>query len=98
MDSVATEPRLATDQHDAVLLLALGSLSLFQHFEQLIRPAADPAVRPLEVDDPLVLAALGVVSTGRSLRRWLEEAAPPAAAPDRSVPSIHPATPSDILR
>jgi hypothetical protein len=89
---------LASDHHDAVLALALGSLSFGQCFETLISRATASAVPPLDLDDPLVLAALGVVSLARSLRRWLEEAAAPTRPPQPSASSTPLAAPRELLR
>lgn len=98
MDTTATEPRLNSDRHDAVLALALGSLSFAQRFEEMISQVATTAVRPLDVDDPIVLAALGVVSLGRSLRRWVEEAAEPVRQPAPSASSVPVPSPRELLR
>ena len=81
MDAPATEPRLASDVHDTVLHLALGALASLRRFEGLasVQHPGDP----LAADDPVVLASLGLLACGRSLRRWLAEAAqdgPPSEA------------------
>ena len=75
MDNPATEPRLDSHQHDTLLVLALGSLSVAQRFEALVGRTSGQTP-PLDGDDPVVLAALGALSLSRSLRRWLEEASP----------------------
>jgi hypothetical protein len=69
----ANDPRLASDQYDAVLGLALGSLAVARRFEGYV--SCESRAQPLGADDPLVLAALGAISLSRSLTRWLEEAA-----------------------
>ena len=98
METPATEPRVACDEHDAVLALALGSLAVARGFEAcVIRPAL-PGSQPLEADDPIVLAALGAISLGRSLTRWLEEAAQ-RQHPRRLDPPTRPApTSRELLR
>jgi hypothetical protein len=95
VDKPATEPRLDAHQHDALLVLALGSLSLAQRFESLVNHTSAQGT-PLDRHDPVVLAALGVVSLGRSLRRWLDEASPVREAPVAASPSV--ATPWELLR
>jgi hypothetical protein len=85
MNQSPIEPALAADRHDAVLALALGALSYAQRFEELVAAAAAPAAAPLDLDDDAVLAALGLISLGRSLRRWLEDAAEPSLAPGPKV-------------
>lgn len=76
MTASATEPRLDTALHDPVLALALGGLSVSRQFAALVSAPA-PGLPPLARDDALVLAALGIISLGRSLHRWLEEASEP---------------------
>jgi hypothetical protein len=98
VNTPATEPRLVSDHHDAVLALALGSLSLVRRFEELVSRATTPEVQPLDRDDTVVLAALGVVSLGRSLRRWLEEAAVPTQPSTPSPSSAHRPERRELLR
>jgi hypothetical protein len=99
VDRPATEPQLVADRHDEVLALALGSLSVTQRFENMVSRAATPGRRPLGIDDPLVLAALGLVSLGRSLGRWLEEAAEPERPRGAGASSAEaPPTPQNLLR
>jgi hypothetical protein len=73
MDGPATEPRLAPDRHDSVLHLALGALGALQHFEEAL--AGETQGEPLADEDPVVLASLGLLACGRTLRRWLAESA-----------------------
>jgi hypothetical protein len=79
MDGPATEPRLAPDRHDSVLHLALGALRALQHFETAL--AGGTQGERLADEDPVVLASLGLLACGRTLRRWLAESAddPPPA-------------------
>jgi hypothetical protein len=96
MDCPATEPRLSADKHDPVLALALGALSAICRFEDAVGARSSEAA--LDPDDPIVVASLGVVSLGRTLRRWLEEAAEPhgtAARPEPVEPSV---SPRELLR
>jgi hypothetical protein len=74
VDAPTTEPRLASDQHDVVLSLALGLLGMARRFEGAVSQGPAETVA-LEADDPVVLASLGAIAFTRSLRRWLEEAA-----------------------
>lgn len=97
MKTPATEPRLACDRHDTVLALALGALALAQRVEEAVRRASTPGSPALEADDPIVLATLGVLSLGRSSRRWLMEAAEPRAHSGEPLASTLPAPP-DLLR
>jgi hypothetical protein len=94
----ATEPALAFDERDAVLALALGSLSFVQRLEEQVRVATADAVRPHEVDDPVVLAALGAISAGRTLKRWLAEAREAGSEIDDVSPSGSLMLPRDVLR
>jgi hypothetical protein len=96
-DAPATEPRAASDHHDAVLALVLGSLRLARHFEASVARASAGSP-PLATDDPMVVAALGAISLGRSLERWLEAAAEPEPCPhaDRTTAALPP--PRDLLR
>jgi hypothetical protein len=98
VDTPATEPRFTSDRHDTVLALALGSLSFEQRFEEMVRRATSPVAQALDIDDPVVLAALGVVSVGRSLRRWLEHAAASAAPAKPDGTSAHAPVARDLLR
>jgi hypothetical protein len=60
------------------MLALLGALSVVERLER--ECTASNAPHPaLAADDALVLAALGALGLGRSLRRWLAEAATPAA-------------------
>ena len=82
MGSPVFEPRLQSDQHDTVLLLALGALSLAHTFERSVERRAAADAKPLNVDDPVVVAALGAIGLGRSLQRWLAEATGPTVRRD----------------
>jgi hypothetical protein len=73
METPATEPLADADRHDAVLASALGLLSLAQRFEACAARASTSGSQ-LDADNAIVLAALGAISLGRSLKRWLEEA------------------------
>ena len=92
-ETPATEPRLASDQHDAALALALGALSVVRSVDACMNRVSAHGSPPLDAGDPVVLAALGAISFGRSLTRWLEEAAQPqqrqhADAPTLSLPGM----------
>ena len=78
-DTPASEPRLSPDRHDVVLALALGALASADHFERAVQ-ASSAATPALEPDDPVVLASLGVIALGRTLRRWLDNADTPLPA------------------
>lgn len=82
MNAPATEPRLASDQRDVVLALALGALAAGTRFEETVRRTSS-SPEALEPDDPVVLASLGVIAFARTLKRWLDESAEaqPAAPP-----------------
>ena len=97
MDAPATEPRLASEQHDIVLSLALGLLATARRFEAAVSqgPAGTAA---LEADDPVVLASLGAIAFSRSLRRWLEEAAEVSLPPAPPPPARDEVPPRDLLR
>ena len=56
---VAPASPSSLDRHDAVLALALSSLSVARQFE-LVGGVSTPAGQPLDDDDPVILAALGV--------------------------------------
>jgi hypothetical protein len=97
MDAPATEPRPAADRHDVVLALALGALAAAQRFERAVsvRSADDDALGP---DDPVVLAALGAIALGRTLRHWLESAADPRPGlQEQPMPAKPPET-RELLR
>jgi hypothetical protein len=92
----ATEPRLAPDRHDSVLAAVAGAVAHTQRLEQMLQVAANGGT-VLDDDDPAVLASLGAIAVGRSLRRWLQGATSGAARPatpdgDEPLPS------SDLLR
>jgi hypothetical protein len=78
----ATEPCLGADRHDAVLALALGALALSRSAEEALRRQAPAGSDGGTPEEPLVLAALGVISIGRSLARWLEEVADASPQPN----------------
>jgi len=98
VDGAASEPRLASDVHDPVLALALGSLSLLNHGVERLDRQSSGGESQLAPEDPVVLAALGVVALRRCLQRWVEEIADPrrdSAATASVVPeSVYP----DLLR
>jgi hypothetical protein len=72
------EVRPAFDRHHSLLVLLLGALSFSSQIEEfLCRPSVD-GVDPMDPEHPLVIAALGSISLGRTIRRWAEEAASPA--------------------
>lgn len=81
----ATEPRLAAERHDAVPTLALGALSALRSAEKALRRPPPAGSEPHPTNEPLLLAALGIIAIGRSLARWLDEVAPPPSSPDRDV-------------
>ena len=98
METKVSDPQLTFDQHDTVLALALGALSASRRFDAYVARASAPGSRPLGADDPLVLAALGAISLGRSLSRWLEEAAEPRRAAHVDVPTTPRPAPRELLR
>jgi hypothetical protein len=97
MDAPASEPRLASDRHDAALALGLGALSAAQRFERAVSPQAAGA-DVLAADDPVVLAALGAIGLGRILRHWLESAAAPRPASPEPPGSKAPLVSRELLR
>ena len=98
MEKPATEPRPASDEHDPVLALALGSLAVARTFEACVTRSSIPGSPRLADNDPIVLAALGAISLGRSLTRWVEEAAQ-VRHPRRLDPVTSPTpTPRELLR
>jgi hypothetical protein len=56
-----------------VLALALGALATLQRFEGLVSRQSGGS-EALDRDDPVLVAALGMIALSRSLGRWLEEA------------------------
>jgi hypothetical protein len=96
-DAPATEPRVASDQHDAVLALVLGSLRLAHRFEACVGRASAGGPS-LAADDPMVVAALGAISLGRSLERWLEAAAESEPCPHADATTAAMPPPRDLLR
>jgi len=72
MSNPASDPRLAADRHDAFLVAMLGAVSALQRLERACVAPGPGGTLP--ADDPVVLATLGALSLGRSLRRWLAEA------------------------
>ena len=95
MAETTTEPRLVSENLDAVLALALGALSMANGLEAALRPQSTDG-EALQPDDPVVLAALGAIALGRTLRRWLEESADAVVT---STPSTHPRPlPRELLR
>ena len=98
MEMPATEPRPAADQHDAALTLALGLLSAVRRFEGSASRASRSGATALAADDPVVLSALGAVSVGRTLTRWLEEAAKPREVPRVDLPAGASPTPRELFR
>jgi len=93
----ATEPRAGSDQHDAALALALGALAVARQVELCVARPSPPGSPPLAADDALVVAALGAISIGRSLRRWLNEAAAAHEGPHVAAPAPVP-TSRELLR
>ena len=96
MNAPASEPRPAPDRHDVVLALALGALASTGRFERDVQ-APRPDSEGLDLDDPVVLASLGIIALRRSIHRWLEHAATP---PPLDSPSPADARPSsrELLR
>ena len=93
---MATELMLASDQRDTLLALVLGSLSAERRFEELVSRTVAMG-QPLDADDPVVLTALGLISLGRTLQRWLDA----SVASPSSLTSNESATHSvlgDLLR
>ena len=98
MERPATEPRPAADQHDAALTLALGLLAAVRRFEGYASRTSRAGATPLAEGDPIVLAALGAVSLGRTLTRWLEEAAGPQEVPHVNRAAGSSRTPRELFR
>ena len=73
MVRVASEPRLASERHDVALGLALGALAVAGRFEQASTSTLSDGPS-LDRDDPVLLAALGVIALSRALQRWLTDA------------------------
>ena len=97
MEAPATEPRLAADQHDVVLALALGAVCAAERFADRVSRAS-PASEPLDAGDPVVLASLGVLALARALRRWLEESAGSAPPPSQPCSAGDPLASRELLR
>lgn len=76
------------DEADALVWTALGAASLCQRLEPLLAAATKETTdSALTDDDPLLLAALGLVSLRRTTERWLHQAAPPTRPTEADEPT-----------
>lgn len=92
-----SEVRSAFDKHDVLLALLLGALSSFKRFEDAVSRPDPEGNSSMDYGHPLVVAALGAISFGRTLERWLEEATEPAGRSEPIPASTQPRL-RDFLR
>jgi hypothetical protein len=82
---------------DALVWTALGAASLCERLDPLLSAATTETIpSALADDDPLLLAALGLVSLRRTTERWLHQAAPPTRPDEADEPG--PERYEDLLR
>ena len=66
----------ALDQHNPLVPLALGLLSLDQRLDTLLKNEVATGTPPLPDGDPTLALFLGIVSVRRTFYRWLEHGCP----------------------
>lgn len=92
---------MAAEDHEAgsdLVALLLGTTRMLDKFAAAAEaPATGGRVEPAP-DDPLLAAALGIVSLRRSLRRWLLLASDGPANAHTEAPVEDPSTDSVSLR
>jgi hypothetical protein len=66
----------APDQHNPLVPLVLGLLSLDRELDRLLETKVDSGAPSLSPDDPTLALFLGIVSVRRTLHRWLEHGCP----------------------
>jgi len=78
------EPQLdRTFEDNDVLTIGLGAIAWLDRFAEAAKPRAAGATPP---DDPLLAAALGLMSLRRSLHRWAAQAETPRPSPPPAPP------------
>jgi hypothetical protein len=85
----------ALDQHNPLVPLALGLLSLDRELDRLLVDQVDAETPALGPEDPTLALFLGIISLRRSFHRWLEHG---CAAGDEETPAKPSPQERDVLR
>lgn len=91
----------SVDEYNQLVPLALGLLSASRRLDAVLEAslAADaPRDEAVPGDDPVLLAALGVVALRARLGRWLEHAAPDSTSDRDPAPAEAEPVRSELLR